>query len=190
MRASVSHSTRQIMRVRCANVNIEFALGDISQQPDMEAVVNAANERLMPGGGVAGAIHRAAGPGIIEECHRLAPIRPGEAVITSAGYLPNQWIIHCLGPVYGADEPSDRLLANCYVNAIVLAETHQIRGIAFPAISTGAFGYPASEAAQVTAQAVLSVVEDVRYLQTVRFVFIDCSMKDVFAQAFMDASAS
>ena len=187
---SLQTRPRQIMRVRCANVNIEFALGDISQQPDMEAAVNAANAWLLPGGGVAGAIHRGAGPSLIEECRPLAPIRPGEAVITSAGNLPNRWVIHCLGPVYGTDEPSDRLLANCYINAIVLAETRRISRIAFPAISTGAFGYPAFEAAQVTAQAVLSIVEDIQYLEVVRFVFIDSSMKAVFAQAFVDASAS
>lgn len=101
------------------------------------------------GGGAAGAIHRAAGPGLAEECRPLAPIRPGEAVITGAQNLPNRYVIHCLGPVYGVDEPADELLASSYRSALELAEQNQIRSVAFPAISTGAFGYPMEPAARV-----------------------------------------
>jgi len=82
-------------------IRIECLRGDIASQADIEAVVNAANARLMPGGGVAGAIHRAAGPGLASECEPMAPIRPGEAVITGGHNLPNRFVIHCLGPVYG-----------------------------------------------------------------------------------------
>jgi O-acetyl-ADP-ribose deacetylase len=99
-------------------VVIECVTGDIVRQSDMDAIVNAANAQLRPGGGVAGAIHRAAGPGLDEECRGFAPIEPGEAVITSGQQLPNRFVIHCLGPVYGRDEPSDRLLAACYRNAL------------------------------------------------------------------------
>ncbi|MFO7995007.1 MAG: macro domain-containing protein, partial [Marinobacter sp.] len=86
---------------------VECVRGDITRQDDIQAVVNAANAQLMPGGGVAGALHSAAGPGLAEECRPMAPIRPGEAVITGAHNLPNRFVIHCLGPVYGVDEPSD-----------------------------------------------------------------------------------
>lgn len=91
-------------------LRIECVTGDIAWQPDIDAVVNAANARLMTGGGVAGAIHRAAGLELARECEPLAPIRPGEAVITGGHKLPNRWVIHCLGPVYGVGQPGDILL--------------------------------------------------------------------------------
>src|SRR6056297_2993339 len=136
------------------DVTIEIIRGDIADQPDMDAIVNAANAQLETGGGVAGAIHRAAGPGLAEAASQYAPIEPGEAVITGAHDLPNRWVIHCLGPVYGSDEPADELLAACYRNALRLADEHGMRSVAFPAISTGAFGYPAAAAAAVAARAV------------------------------------
>ena len=118
-------------------VKVECIRGNIAEQQDMDVIVNAANAELLPGSGVAGAIHSAAGPGLAEECRALAPIRPGQAVISSAHELPNQHVIHCLGPVYGVDEPSDRLLAECFRNALLLADRHKLTSIAFPAISTG-----------------------------------------------------
>src|SRR5690606_5032157 len=127
------------MMVRVDGVTVECVTGDIAGQADITAVVNAANAQLQPGGGVAGAIHRAAGPGLAEECRPLAPIRPGEAVLTSGHRLPNRDVIHCLGPVYGVDRPEAELLAACYKNALRLAEEHAIDSIAFPAVSTGAF---------------------------------------------------
>ena len=100
---------------------MECVQGNIANQPDMDAVVNAANAELRIGGGVAGAIHRAAGPGLEKECRPLAPIRPGQAVITGAHKLPNRYVIHCLGPVYGRDEPAEGLLAAILeTNAAVL----------------------------------------------------------------------
>jgi len=130
-------------------LTIECVLGDITAQPDLDAVVNAANAELAPGGGVAGAIHRAAGAGLHEECRPLAPIEPGQAVITGAHDLPNKRVVHCLGPVYGQDDPADELLAACYRNALNLAEQEGLASIGFPAISTGAFGYPIEEAAPI-----------------------------------------
>lgn len=141
---------RKVNRAR-----LELVQGDITKQEDMEAVVNAANAQLMPGGGVAGAIHRAAGPELIEECRSLAPIAPGEAVLTRGYNLPNPYIIHCLGPVYGQDHPEDELLAGCYRKAIRLAQENKIKSIAFPAISTGAFGYPTKDAAKIAVKTVL-----------------------------------
>lgn len=133
------------METQFSGVKIEVVQGDISRQADMEVIVNAANAELRTGGGVAGAIHRAAGPELEEACRPLAPIAPGEAVITKAFRLPNQWVVHCLGPVYGRDKPEAQLLANCYENALMLAENHRVKSIAFPAISTGIFGYPLAQ---------------------------------------------
>ncbi|MGW8179059.1 MAG: macro domain-containing protein [bacterium] len=144
--------------------------GDIASQDDVEAVVNAANAQLRPGGGVAGAIHRTAGPGLDRECRLLAPIRPGEAVITSAHDLPNEYVIHCLGPVFGRDEPSDQLLNDCYRNALLLAEKHGIRSVAFPSISTGIFGYPMQDAAEVALKAVVESSPSLECVIEVRFV--------------------
>jgi len=152
------------------NIQFEAVIGDIANQPDVEAVVNAANAQLQTGGGVAGAIHRAAGTELYKECRNLAPIKPGDAVITKAYNLPNDYVIHCLGPVYGKDSPEKRLLANCYKNALRLAEKHQIISIAFPSISTGAFGYPIEEAVNVTFNAILAELQGLKHLQRVKFV--------------------
>lgn len=151
---------------------VELAVGDIVRQPDVDAVVNAANAQLGPGGGVAGAIHRAAGPGLAEECRPLAPISPGEAVITGGHRLPNPYVIHCLGPVYGRDRPEDRLLAACYRNALELADRHGLRSVAFPAISTGAFGYPMAPAAEIALGTVLATAGEPTSVRLVRFVLV------------------
>jgi O-acetyl-ADP-ribose deacetylase (regulator of RNase III) len=151
-------------------VTVECIQGDITSQQDVDAVVNAANARLAPGGGVAGAIHRAAGPGLAEEAVPLGPIEPGEAVITGAHGLPNRYVIHTLGPVYGQDRPEAELLARCYRNSLALAEDNGVESIAFPAISTGIFGYPAEEAAQVALQTVREESEGLEQVYLVRFV--------------------
>lgn len=152
---------------------IECVQDDIARQADIDAVVNAANAQLRSGGGVAGALHRAAGPGLAEECRPLAPIRPGQAVITGAHGLPNRHVIHCLGPVYGVDEPADELLAACYRNALELAEREGLRSIAFPALSAGAFGYPPAEAARVALATVLQTLPECPGIERVRFVLFD-----------------
>lgn len=169
--------------VRIGQVTLEATKGDITRQPDIEAVVNAANARLMPGGGVAGAIHRAAGPGLARECRPLAPIAPGEAVITGGHDLPNRWVIHCLGPVYGRDEPAPELLAACFRNALRLAEAGDIGSVAFPAISTGVFGYPAEEAARVSVEAVRQAAPELDRVRLIRFVLFDEHMRRLFARA-------
>ncbi len=150
-------------------VTLECLQGDITAQPDMDAVVNAANAELRTGGGVAGAIHAAAGPGLDEECRPLAPIRPGEAVISGAHNLPNRHVIHCLGPVYGRDEPADELLAACYRNALQLADENGIESIAFPAISTGAFGYPMEAAAEIAFGAITAALPGLSTVRHIRF---------------------
>lgn len=151
-------------------VTLECLQGNIAAQDDMDAVVNAANAELRPGGGVAGVIHATAGPGLDEECRPLAPIRPGEAVITGAHELPNRYVIHCLGPVYGRDTPSDELLGACYRNALQLADRNDIQSIAFPAISTGAFGYPVEAAAEVAFAAIASALPGLSAVRHIRFV--------------------
>jgi len=149
---------------------LELTQGDIARQDGFDAVVNAANAYLMPGGGVAGALHRAAGPGLAEEGRPLAPIDPGEAVITTGHNLPNPWVIHCLGPIYGQDRPEDRLLASCYREALRIAEEKGLRSVAFPALSTGAFGYPMEPAARIALTTVLDMAPDLRSVRHVRFV--------------------
>ncbi len=159
---------------------LECMQGDIADQPDMDAVVNAANAELQTGGGVAGAIHAAAGPGLAEECRPLAPIEPGEAVITGAHKLPNTSVVHCLGPVYGRDEPSDELLAECYSNALHTADEAGVTSIAFPAISTGAFGYPPEPAAQIAVQTVANELPHLDSLKRVRFVLYSASDLELY----------
>lgn len=155
------------------DVIIECVQGDIAAQTDVAAVVNAANAQLRTGGGVAGAIHRTAGPGLAEECRPLAPIRPGEAVITGAHNLPNQYVIHCLGPVYGRDRPEEELLSDCYRNALRLAGENEIDRIAFPAISTGAFGYPTDEAARIALSTIIDETRSLNSVKMIRFVLYD-----------------
>ena len=151
-------------------VKIEVVQGDITSQDDVVAIVNAANARLESGGGVAGAVHGAAGPGLAKEARPLGPIEPGEAVITGGHGLPNRYVIHALGPVYGQDQPEDELLANCYRNALALAEERGIESVAFPAISTGIFGYPLEEAAEVALRVVIGEAESLQSVRLVRFV--------------------
>ncbi|MDT8409385.1 MAG: macro domain-containing protein [Wenzhouxiangellaceae bacterium] len=159
---------------------IELKNGDITQQQDLEAVVNAANAELMPGGGVAGAMHRAAGPELAKACRSLAPIEPGQAVLTEAFDLPNRYVIHALGPRYGIDEPADELLANAYRNSIDRCCEHGIESVGFPALSAGAFGYPLEQAANIAIQTVRAAAPDDLL---VRFVLFDEATRRAFDEA-------
>jgi len=161
---------------------IECVQGNIAEQPDIVAIVNAANAALRTGGGVAGAIHRAAGSALETECRQLAPIHPGQAVITGAHQLPNRYIIHCLGPVYGLDKPSDTLLSSCYRHALQLAEEHKIQSIAFPAISTGVFGFPLRPAARIALKTVLDVLPDLDKIKRIRFVLFSETDQQIFSE--------
>lgn len=135
-------------------------VGDITRQ-NVDAIVNAANSTLMGGGGVDGAIHSAGGPAILEDCKRLRRTRyqdglsTGEAVITTAGVLPARYVIHTVGPIYGHHDGHEaELLAACYKNSLALAANYSLSSMAFPSISTGAFGYPQAEAAAVASKAI------------------------------------
>lgn len=164
-------------------VTIECVVGDIVDQPDMDAIVNAANAALRTGGGVAGAIHRAAGPELEKACRPLAPIAPGQAVITDAFRLPNRRVVHCLGPVYGRDEPAAELLASCYREALRLADSEALHSIAFPALSTGAFGYPLADAARVALETVRGEIPVLKSVRRIRFVLFKASDRDVHSRA-------
>jgi O-acetyl-ADP-ribose deacetylase (regulator of RNase III) len=169
-------------RATVGGVVIEVVEGDITRQPDVDAVVNAANAQLMPGGGVAGAIHRAAGPSLAEECRPLAPIRPGECAITGGHGLPNPWVIHCLGPVYGADEPAQELLACCYRRALELADERGLESVGFPALSTGAFGYPLEQAAEVALGTVIETAARLQRVKRVRFVLFGSRVAELHGE--------
>lgn len=173
------------MKKNISGVAIECISGDIAAQENIDAVVNAANAQLRPGGGVAGAIHRAAGPGLDQECRPLAPIKPGEAVITGGHNLPNRHVIHCLGPVYGVDEPSAKLLADCYRNALKLADRQGLSSIAFPSLSTGAFGYPMEEAAGVAMKSVLKTIPELKSVTLIRFVLFGQHALDIHEKALV-----
>ena len=174
------------MKIQYKNLELEAVQGNIANQPDVAAVVNAANAQLATGGGVAGAIHQAAGPKLYEECRPKAPIKPGEAVITRAYNLPNQYVIHCLGPVYGRDKPEAELLADCYKNALKLCEENDIPSVAFPAISAGVFGYPLKEAAHVAFSTILAESSRLKQLQKVKFVLFNKADLEVYEKRLQE----
>jgi O-acetyl-ADP-ribose deacetylase (regulator of RNase III) len=164
--------------------------GDITQQ-EVDAVVNAANSTLMGGGGVDGAIHREGGPTILEECRQLRTtdwpdgLPTGKAVATTGGRLPARWVIHTVGPVYAKAEDRSALLASCHTESLRVADELGARTIAFPAISTGVYGYPVEEAAAVAIDAVRSAQTQ---LDEVRFVLFGRNAYEAFERALHDRS--
>ena len=178
------------------NGRVRVVVGDITRQ-ETDAVVNAANSTLLGGGGVDGAIHRAGGAQILEECRVIRNTRypkglpTGEAVITTAGLLPARFVIHTVGPIWGQHAGREaELLANCYRNSLALAVEHKLSSIAFPAISTGAFYYPQDEAARVASEAIREFLTGGgevgeqggghRILQEVRLVFLSPPSAEMF----------
>jgi O-acetyl-ADP-ribose deacetylase len=164
-------------------VHVEVVLGDITEQPDIDAVVNAANSMLMSGGGVCGAIFRQAGPELNDACRPLAPLEVGGAVATPGFGLPNPHIIHAVGPRYGKDRPEADLLARAYITALTVADALGTHSIAFPALSTGIFGYPMAEASEIAFTAVDSMIPALRAVRLIRFVLFDQNAHAQFLEA-------
>jgi len=159
-------------------MKLNIVKGDITKQKT-DAIVNAANSSLMGGGGVDGAIHRAGGPKILEECKQIVikqgRLPTGQAVITTGGDLPAKYVIHTVGPVYRKDkaETQAKELGSCYTESLKLAVKHGIRTISFPSISTGAYGYPVEEAAPIAVSAVKEFLKDHPEIEEVTFVLFD-----------------
>jgi O-acetyl-ADP-ribose deacetylase (regulator of RNase III) len=163
---------------------ITLHLGDITTDADADAIVNAANASLLGGGGVDGAIHRAAGPQLLAECRRLGGCETGDAKVTSGGRLAARHVIHAVGPVWcggGAREPE--LLASCYRRAIELAAHHGCRRVALPAISAGVYGYPLEQAAAVAIGATTRALDEHPEVQEARFWLFDRQALDAFENA-------
>lgn len=167
---------------------VAVVVGDITRQ-DVTAIVNAANSTLLGGGGVDGAIHRAGGPEIRKECQEIRRtlypdgLPAGKAVITTGGNLPAKYVIHTVGPIYGREPDRDaELLAACYQNSLLLARQHSITSIAFPSISTGAYGYPKPEAAKVASTAIRNFLTADEHIEEVRLVFFQQSDALVFLE--------
>jgi len=161
---------------------VQILQGDITRQI-VDAIVNAANQTLLGGGGVDGAIHRAAGPELLEECRHLGGCATGEAKITRGYRLPAKWIIHTVGPIWRDGRRSeDELLARCYQSCFALVEPHGIRSIAFPAISTGAYGFPMERATQIALRETTAFLERNRTLDRVVFVCFGQATLDCYLQ--------
>jgi len=153
-----------------------------------EAIVNAANSSLLGGGGVDGAIHRAGGPSILQECRRIVSkigtLPPGKAVITTGGRMPAKYVVHTVGPIYrGGRQHEAETLASCYRECIEVADDHGIRSLAFPSISTGAYGYPVHEAAEIAVRTVANSLPSCAHLELVRFVLFDLATCEAYVQS-------
>lgn len=172
-------------------MRITLHLGDITDQ-QVDAIVNAANASLMGGGGVDGAIHRRGGRAILEACRRIRQtdwpdgLPTGRAVATTAGSLAARWVIHTVGPVYSRRHDRSALLASCHIESLRVADELGVKTIAFPAISTGVYGYPVDEAASI---AIGAVIQSATRVEDVRFVLFDQHTYDAFAEALRAATA-
>ena len=174
------------MEIKINKGILSLTEGDITKQ-ETEAIVNAANKRLLGGGGVDGAIHRAGGPVILEECRKIGGCDTGEAVITSGGNLKANYVIHTVGPVYRDGlhrEPE--LLENAYKNSLQLASSKGIRSIAFPSISTGAYRYPLEEAAEIALSTAITCLKENVDIDLIRFVLFRQTALQAYEKVLKD----
>jgi O-acetyl-ADP-ribose deacetylase (regulator of RNase III) len=178
---------REIYAERGMAGGIEIARGDITEQV-VDAIVNAANETLLGGGGVDGAIHRAGGPAILAECRTLGGCATGDAKATTAGRLPARHVVHTVGPVWrGGDSGEPGLLASCHRRSLELAASLGCRTVAFPAISTGVYGYPVVLAADVAVTSTRSALAELPEIELVRFVLFGEAAEAAFADSLRRA---
>ena len=166
---------------------IEIVEGDITKQP-VDAIVNAANTTLLGGGGVDGAIHRAAGPELLAECRTLGGCATGQAKITKGYRLAAKWVIHTVGPVWhGGEHAEDDLLASCYRSSLALAEQRRLRTIAFPCISTGVYGFPMDRAARIAIREISALLQKSESVEKVLIVCFGAQAHAIHSQALREA---
>ncbi len=173
------------MEVNINNCILRLVRDDITKRK-VDAIVNAANRQLLPGGGVCGAIHRAAGPELAKECAEIGFCDTGEAVITKGYNLPAMYVIHTVGPVYSGSENDANLLSNCYRSSLKLAVKNRLNSIAFPSISTGIFGYPIEKASRVALSTIIDFLEKNEKPSLVEMVLFSQSDFDVYKNALED----
>jgi O-acetyl-ADP-ribose deacetylase (regulator of RNase III) len=160
---------------------IEIMKGDITTLK-LDAIVNAANTSLLGGGGVDGAIHRAAGPELLNECRKIGGCPTGEARITGAYHLPTKYVIHTVGPIYQGKDEDPRLLSSCYLNSLKLAVKNHITSIAFPAISCGVYGYPVTEACKIAVDTTCDFLKQNSSLQKIVFILFSSGDYNVYTE--------
>ena len=174
------------MKNKTSRVPIKVVVGDITQLP-VDAIVNAANSTLLGGGGVDGAIHRGAGPELLEECRKLGGCPTGQAKITGGYKLPAKWVIHTVGPVWhGGQHGEDELLTSCYRNSLALAEERGLKTLAFPSISTGAYGFPLERAARIAVRETKAFLEKSIAVEMVTLVCFGEPAFKIYASALKE----
>lgn len=171
------------MEVKINNSTLKLIQGDITKQ-STEAIVNAANTTLLGGGGVDGAIHRAGGPAILEECKKIGGCPTGEAVITTAGKMKAKYVIHTVGPIWGGGKRNeDNLLTSCYKRSLEVAEENKVKSISFPSISTGVYRFPVERASLIALKTVISYLRGDTNIQEVVFVLFDSNTLDAYKRS-------
>lgn len=170
-----------------SKATLELAMGDITDETT-DAIVNAANSGLLGGGGVDGAIHRAAGPALLAECKKIreqrGPLPPGQAVITSGANLKAKYVVHTVGPVWqGGKVNEPQILESCYCNSMEQANHKLCASVSFPSVSTGAFGYPVGPAAQIALRTIADLLHEPKSVKLVRFVLFDEGTYQAYAAA-------